>query len=205
MASPVKTVGTSLLAIQTVATNAVAIGSVIDVSTKFAGCAYVHFGRTATTALTAAMQFRIDASAKASLDGQWYPLYAWQSGVAVAVAPSATAGAAGAKSITVTNTGLFAGLPIFCYISGTIANSEFARVVTQVSTTSITVEDNLVNAQTTSVITTQAEMYAIPLDFSGVGRIRLVASAVGVGAGASTGTGATTVVEGFLTTFDAIT
>src|SRR6202035_940607 len=155
-----------------------------------------HLGRTTTTLLTLPVSFRIDASSKATLDGQWYPLYQWQSATIVAVAPTATAGASGAKSITVTNTGLVAGDQVFCYNSGTIANSEFVRIVTLVSTTGITVEDNLVNAQTTSVIANKAEWWAIPLDFSGVGRIRLVVACVG--------TGVTVAAEGFLTTLDTI-
>jgi len=201
MATPNKTVGTSLLAIRTIANLTAVVGTAVDVSGKFSGVAYIHFGRTVTTALTNAMQFRLEGSSKATLDGQWYPLYQWQSGVAVAVAPSATAGAAGANSITVTNTSMFPGSLMFCQ-NGTIGNSEWVRVATQVSTTSITTEDNLLAAQTTSVISSQAEQWAIPLDFSGVGRVRLVCAS-GNGT-VTTGVGVTTVVEGFMTTLDAI-
>lgn len=197
MAGPSKTVGTSLLAIQTIATATVAVGSAVDVSTKFSGCAYVQFGRTVATALTNAARFRIEASASATLDGQWYPMYEWISDVTAAISVSATAGAAGAKSITVTNTNYVLGDKIFCQ-NGTLANSEFVRLVTKTSSTSINVEDNLVNAQTTSVITSKAEWWAIPLDLSGVGRIRLVVGAYGPV------TGQTTVAAGTLTTLDTI-
>ncbi len=114
----------------------------------------------------------------------------------VAVAPTATAGAAGAKDITVTNTGFVVRDRIFCQ-NGTLANSEFARIISLVGgSTHITLEDNLVNAQTTSVIINKAEWWAIPLDFSGVGRLRLVVDNVGGGV--------TTAAEGFLTTLDSI-
>ncbi len=197
MAAPAKTVATSLLTLQTIATAVSVAGTVIDVSTKFAGCAYVHFGRTVTTALTAPCSFRIDASSKASLDAQWYPLYQWYSDVTVAVVPTATAGSAGAASITLTNTGFVVGDRLFCK-NGTLGNSEFVRVNTLVSTTGVTLEDNLVNAQTTSVCANKAEWWAIPLDFAGVGRIRLVVSA------ATGPTGVTVVAEGWLTTLDTI-
>jgi hypothetical protein len=197
MAAPAKTVGTSLLTLQTLATALVAVGTAVDVSTKFAGTAYVHFGRTATTALTNAVRFRIEASASATIDGQWYPLYEWLSNVTVAIMPTATAGASGGKSITVTNTGMLPGDKLFIK-NGTLANSEWGRIATLVSTTGITVEDNLVNAQTTSVLSTQAEFFAVPLDFSGVGRVRLVVST------AQPAAGQTVAVEGWLTTLDTI-
>lgn len=202
MAAPTKTQATSLLAIRTIANLTSVVGTVIDVSTKFSGVAYVHFGRTVTTALTNAMQFRLEGSSHSTLDGHWFPLYQWQSGVAAAVAPTATGGGtAGSASITVTNTSMFPGALLFCQ-NGTIANSEWVRVATQVSTTSITLEDNLVVANASSVITSQAEEWAIPLDFSGVGRVRLVCSS-GIGS-VATGVGVTTAAEAYLTTLDTI-
>ncbi len=197
MAAPAKTVGTNLLTLQTLATALVAVGPTVDVSTKFAGQAYVHFGRTATTALTNAVRFRIEASASATIHGQWYPLYEWISDVTAAIMPTATAGASGGNSITVTNTSMLPGDKIFIK-NGTLANSEWGRIATLVSTTGITLEDNLVNTQTTSVLSTKAEFFAIPLDFSGVGRVRLVVST------AQPAAGQTVAAEGWLTTLDTI-
>jgi hypothetical protein len=200
MAAPAKTVGTNLLTLQTLATALVAVGPTVDVSTKFAGTAYVHFGRTVTSALTNAVRFRIEASASATIHGQWYPMYEWISDItACALVPTATAGASGGNSITFTNTGsaIAAGDKLFIK-NGTLASSEWGRVATLVSTTSITLEDNLVNAQTTSVLSPKAEFFAIPLDFSGVGRVRLVVST------AQPAAGQTVAAEGWLTTLDTI-
>jgi len=201
MATPHKTAspGTTLLSLQTLATASVAIGSAVDVSGSFSGMAYVQFARTVTTALTNAVQFRIDVSPQASANGQWYPYYAWQSDITTAVVPTATAGSAGGNSITLTNTGLVVGDRIFIK-NGTLANSEFNRIVTLVSTTSITLEDNLINAQTTSVISNKAEWWPIYLDLTGVSRVRLAVSTAGPPGNA----GQTVAVAGVLVTNDSI-
>lgn len=197
MAAPTKTVGTNLLTLQTIATALVVTGSAVDVSTKFSGMAYVQFGRTVATALTNAVRFRIDGSSAASADGNWFPMYEWISDVAAAIRTAATAGAAGGTSITVTNTSMLPGDKIFIQ-NGTLASSEWSRIATLVSTTGLTIEDTLVNAQTTSNIATKAEFFAIPLDFSGVGRIRFVCST------AQPAAGQTIAVEAALTTLDTI-
>ena len=48
--------------------------------------------------------------------------------------------------------------------NSTVANSEWGRIKSIVANTSITIEDNLLNAQTGSVIFSNAECYAIPVD-----------------------------------------
>lgn len=198
MAAPSKTVGTSLLSLQTIASGLVVTGSAIDVSTKFSGMAYIQFGRTVATALTNAVRFRIDASSAASADGNWFPLVPeWLSDVSAAIRTAATAGASGGKSITVSNTSMLPGDKIFIQ-NGVLGSSEWSRIATLVSTTGLTIEDTLVNAQTTSNIATKAEFFAVPLDFSGVGRIRFVCST------AQPVSGQTIAVEAALTTMDTI-
>lgn len=198
MAAPSKTVGTSLLSFQTIATALVVTGSAIDVSTKFSGMAYIQFGRTVAAALTNAVRFRIDASSAASADGNWFPLVPeWLSDVSAAIRTAATAGASGGKSITVSNTSMLPGDKILIQ-NGTPANSEWSRIATLVSTTGLTIEDTLVNSQTTSNIATKAEFFAVPLDFSGVARIRFVCST------AQPASGQTIAVEASLTTMDTI-
>lgn len=197
MASPSKTAGTSLLSFQTIAAATVVTGSAVDVSTKFSGMVFVQFGRTVATALSNAVRFRIDASSVASADGNWFPLYEWISDVTVAVRTAATAAAAGGTSITVTNTGMLPGDKILIQ-NGTPANSEWSRIKALVSTTGLTIEDVLVNAQTTSNIATKAEFFAIPVKLDGVVRIRLVVST------AQPTSGQTIAVEATLTTMDSI-
>lgn len=199
--TPVKTQGTSVFALATVATAVVSISSAIDVSGKFAGTMFVHFGRTVATALGAQCKFRIEASSKSSTDGHWYSLFEWATANGLtAASDEALTGTVNAGQNVLTcasTTGFVAGDLIFAK-NGTIGNSEFHRIKSIVTNTSVTVEDNLVNAQTSSTIYDIAEWWAIPLDLSAIGRIRLVIDA------ASGPTGQTIAAEAHLVTLDSI-
>jgi hypothetical protein len=174
--TPNKTQGTSVLSLQSVAASSVALGSAIDVSGKLAGTVFIHFGRRSATAAGAGVNFRIEASSKSSGDGHWYPLATITTAFAAceAEAVSGTVNS-GTNVITVASTtNLTAG--DFIYIdNGTIANSEWGRIKSIVANTSVTIEDNLVNAQTGATMYDTAEVYALQLDLLAVGRIRLVA------------------------------
>lgn len=201
MASPSKTQGTSVLAIQSVASAAVVISSAVDVSTKFAGTMFVHFGRRATTALTSAAQFRIEASAKSSGDGFWFPLYQWSSQTVAALSMTVTGNnSAGQNVLTATTTPAYVAGDQIYIDNTTIASSEFQRIKVVTTNTSITLEDNLTNAQNNPNVTTynKAEWWAIPLDLSAVGRIRLVYDT------ASGPTGQNTAIEAYLVTEDSV-
>lgn len=200
MASPSKTQGTSVLSLQSVATANVVASSAVDVSTKFAGTMMIHFGRRATAALTAAVIFRIEASAKSSGDGFWFPLYQWSSQTVAAnsITPSGT-NASGQNVITTTTTA--GAIGDLVYIDNTtIANSEFQRVKAISANTSITLEDNLANAQNngSATVYNKAEWWAIPLDLSAIGRIRLVVDT------ASGPSGQNIAVEAFVVTEDSV-
>jgi hypothetical protein len=199
MAEPTKTEGQTLLALQEIATAAVVVGSPVDVTAAFAGMAYVRFGRCAATALTASCRFRLEGSAKASGDGFWVPLFEWMSQVAAA-SDEAVSGteAAGQDVISVASTtGLVAGDFVY-FRNGTVANSEWARLKSIVTNTSVTLEEPIINAQTGATMYDQAEVFVIPLDLLGVGRLRLV---VDTAAGP---TGQTIAAEAWLTTTNAI-
>lgn len=176
MANITKTQGTSVLSLQSVASNSVVISSVIDVATKLAASIFIHFGRRATTALTEGMEFRVEASSKSSGDGHWYPLATFKTAVTAAESEAVSGTvSSGTNVITVASTtNLVAGDMIFID-NGTIANSEWGRIKSIVTNTSVTIEDNLVNAQTGATIYDQAEMFVAQLDLTAVARIRLVA------------------------------
>lgn len=202
MATPSKTQATSLVALQSLASGSVLVSNVVDVSTKFAGMAYVHFGRRATTALTAGCSFRIEASAKSSGDGFWFPLYTWSSQVAAALSMTVTGtNNAGQNVLQATTTPAYVAGDLIYIDNTTIANSEFQRIKVVTTNTSVTLEDNLTNAQNNPAATTfnKAEWWGVPLDLSGVGRVRLVVDA------ASGPTGQNVAVEAFLTTLDSVT
>lgn len=188
MANITKTQGTSVLALQSLASNAVLISAAVDVSTKLAGTIFIHFGRRANTALTEGAFIRVEASAKSSGDGHWYPLaqFQTQTGAVTSQAVNGTCNS-GQNVVNMTSTTGMSADPLasqghIVYIdNGTIANSEFHRVKVVTLNTSITLEDNLVNAQTGATVYPNAEMYVASLDLTAVGRIRVVVNADNTG------------------------
>lgn len=197
MATPSKTQAQSIIALASLASNSVSISSALDVSTKFAGTWLIHFGRRATSALTEGLEFRIEASAKSSGDGFWYPVAAFKTKIA-AVTSEAVNGTcnSGQKVIAMTSTtGMTVG-DIVYIDNTTIANSEWGRIAVVTSNTSITLEDNLNNAQTGSIVFPSGEMYAAQIDLLAIGRVRVVAN--------GDNTGQATAIEVWAVTCDSI-
>ena len=175
MATFSKTVQTALLATQSVAASTVVISSAFDMSTKLGGIVSVRFGRRIATAAGAGANIRIEASNATSGDNTWFPLTVFTTAFA-ACEGEAVSGTvnAGTNVITVASTtNLTAGDVIFID-NGTIANSEWGRIKSIVTNTSVTIEDNLVNAQTGSTLYDSAEIYAPVSIPEGVMRIRVV-------------------------------
>lgn len=176
MATISKTVGTSVLSLQSVAASSVLISSALDVSTKLASTIFIHFGRRSATSAGAGVNFRVEASSKSSGDGHWYPLAIfttdWVTAEAEAVTGTVSSGQAVITCASTTN--LAAGDLIYID-NGTIGNSEFHRIKSIVTNTSVTVEDNLVNVQTSATLYDHAEMFAANIDLTAISRIRLVA------------------------------
>ncbi|SRR6266849_2126764 len=177
-----KTQGSSLLTLQSVASNTVVLGSAIDVSTKYSAFIGIHFGRRTASALSAGAKIRVEASGKSSGDGFWFPLAEFLSLIAAAEAEavSGTVGS-GTNVITVASTTNLTVGDMIYIDNTTIANSEWARIIAVSTNTSVTIEDNLLNVQTGSTLYDQAEMYSAQLDLSAIGRIRLVADFSGTG------------------------
>lgn len=197
MATISKTQGTSLLSLQSVASNTVVISSAQDVSTKLAATVFIHFGRRATTALTEGMEFRIEASSKSTGDGHWYPVAAFKTAVAAAESEAVSGTvSSGTNVITVASTTNLVAGDLIYIDNGTIGNSEWGRVKSIVAATSVTIEDNLVNAQTGATIYDQAEFYVAQIDLSAIGRLRLVAD--------GRNTGQAVAVEAHMVTADSI-
>lgn len=190
MASITKTQGTSLLAVQSLASNATVISSVLSVTTALAATIFIHFGRRSNTALTEAVQIRIEASSKSSGDGHWYPVAQFLTQIA-AVTSQAVNGTcnAGQNVVAMTSTtGMSADYAATSpvgnrvYIdNGTIANSEFQTVKLVTSNTSITLEDNLTNAQTGATVYPSAEFFMAQIDCTAIGRLRVVIAANNTG------------------------
>ena len=176
MATFSKTQGTSVLSLQSVSANSVVKSNPIDVSTKIAVSIFVHFGRRSASSGTAGVRIRLEASSKSSGDEHWYPLLTFESNFA-AVESEAVSGAvsSGTNVITVASTSNLTAGDLIYIDNGTIGNSAWARIKSIVSNTSVTIEDNLVNAQTGSTIYDGAEMFSFPnIRCEAIGRLRLV-------------------------------
>ena len=176
MATYTKSVQTALFATQSVAASTVAISSAFDFSGKLGGLIHVRFGRRSATAAGAGVNIRLESSSATSGDNTWYP-FAILATAFAACEGEAVSGTvnSGTNVITVASTtNLTIGDLIFID-NGTIANSEWGRIKSISTNTSVTIEDNLVNAQTGSTIYDSAEIYAPIVIPEGAVRIRAVA------------------------------
>lgn len=156
-----KTADLDLISLQDIAANTVVVGSGVDLSGKEMGMVYARFGRRSASAAGAGVNIRIEASHKGSGDNSWYPLATFTSAFA-ACEGEAVSGTvnAGTNVVTVASTANLAAGDLVFISNGTPANSEWGRVKSIVTNTSITLEDNLVNAQTGSTLYDSAEIYA---------------------------------------------
>ena len=183
VATATKTIGTAVLATQLVQTGTAAagagivVGGAIGCTTAFSGVLNFKMGRTAVASLTGAPVFRIEGQALAST-GEWMPIYIWSSGNFGTPATMQTvtvANVPGGVSIVVgVSLRLCHSTPICIYNSAVAANSEWNWVkvdsLTMVMLNSITA----VQTATVSQLTTQAEMWAIPVDLTPWANIRVV-------------------------------
>jgi len=194
-----KTAAIEVLALQSVASNSVVASAAQDVSTKLAALVCIHFGRRAAAALTEGVEFRIEGSSKASGDGHWFPLASIKTAIAACESEAVTGNNAAGQAVLTcaSTTNLLVGNIVFID-NTTIGNSEWGRIKTVTTNTSITLEDNLLNAQNNPAPTIYngAEMYALPLDLTAVTRLRVVVNA--------SNTGQAVAVEVFMVTGDSI-
>lgn len=190
MSSITKTQATSLLAVQSIASNTTVISSVLSVTTALAASIFIHFGRRSNTALTEAVQIRIEASSKASADGHWYPIATFLTQIAAVTNQPAVLAASGQNVATMASTtGMSADYAATTPVGNrvyfdntTIGNSEFHTVKLVTSNTSITLEDNLVNTQSAIAnVFPSAEFFMAQIDCTAIGRLRVVIAANNTG------------------------
>lgn len=174
MATYTKTTGT-LYALASTAASSVSISSTLDVSAMMAVMVYVRFGRRSATAAGAGANLRIEASHATSGDNSWFPVAVFTTTFA-ACETEAVSGTvnSGTNVITVASTTNLAAGDLIFSDNGTIGNSEWGRIKSIVSNTSVTIEDNLVNAQTGATLYDSAEIYAPVAIPSAAVRIRFV-------------------------------
>jgi hypothetical protein len=144
------------------------------------------------------VKLRLEGSPKTSGDGQWFELASWQS-LTTAAESEAVSGTANAGQNVLgaaSTTNLVVGDTIFIDNS-TIGNSEWGRIKSVSANTSVTIEDNLVNAQTGSTMYDQGEFFSGQINLENVLRLRLVVDA--------SGSGQAVAVEAILSSLDALT
>jgi hypothetical protein len=172
VSTPSKTQGTTLLSLQSIAASTTVVGSEVDVTGKFAGVVFIHFGRTTTSAPGSGVSFRIEAADKSSGGNHWYPLTSVITGIAACNGPTNTSTSGAAQTVSAI-TG-FVAQDICCIAPTTVANTEWARMVSSTGSV-LTMEETIAGSHSTGNTYNKAEMYAIPLDLSGIGRLRVVA------------------------------
>ena len=196
MADYTKTANTSVIAIATLATGAVAKGT-LTLTSALGALITMRMGRTSTSAFTTSgLRFRVEISAESSGDDNWIEHRTFETGAGSSIAGQAhsSGGSAGTNTVTLAAGTNFAGLDfVFFYNSGTIGNSEWARVLS-VSSATLTLEDNLTNSVSGTTCYDQAESFTCYVPPETV-RARVVVTNV---------TGQTVVIEVFASTVDAI-
>lgn len=204
MATFSKTQGTSLVSFAEISSGGVTVGSAADVSTKGRAMVHLRFGRCAATALTKPFSARIEVSSASSGDTPmvWTAIYEAQSAVAAA-ADEAVSGTvnSGQAVVGMASTTGFAVDPndlgkLVFIRNGTPANSEWGRIKTVTTNTSVTLEENLANAQTSATVYGSAHLWVAEVDLSAVGRLRVVAD--------NSATGQTVAFRADMVTFDSI-
>lgn len=161
---------------QQVAANAVVVGSTTTVVYAKEMNVGIWIGRRAATASTGPINIRIEGNnTYAGAAGYWVPISTYISNYA-AVESEAVSGTANAWATTInvaSTTNLAVG-DIVYFDNGTAANSEWHRIKSLVTNTSITLEEALVNAQTGSTIYNGAEIQGITCDVLGYYHVRVV-------------------------------
>ena len=176
------TLGTSLITLQAIAASTTVVGSEADVTGKLSADIYIHFARTTTSAPSVGVSFRVEScpvgtgTIGSNAESQWYPEFVYTTGITAAFSqtPSATSGAA----LTVGAITNFAAQDV-CFVSSssgspTLANSEWTRLKSAVSTT-MTAEGSFKNNYASGAIWNKAEIAKLgPIDLSGISRLRVV-------------------------------
>jgi hypothetical protein len=172
-----KAYNVQVAALANLAASAQVISAAIDVSSLISLRLFIRFGRNSATNFTNSPSFRWDVSYK-STGPPWLELYRMTPVLGSSLKAQAVNGicAAGQNVIPLASTTNLQIGDLIYVKSTTIANSEFCRITAITANVSITVEENLVNAQTGSTVYRGAEIFVSPpIDVSSLGSLRLVA------------------------------
>lgn len=164
----------------------VLISSVLNVASAFSAGLYIRLGRVTTSAFTASVNIRIEASPTSSGNTHWHPVNGAQFtsalGSSVASQALTAASVVGDKTLTMAATTNFAvGDLVFIDDTVDVTKGEFGRIASINTGVSITLEEGLTyaHAVTTTTVYDQAEQYYAQIDCQDKGRLRLVIDGAG--------------------------
>lgn len=180
MAVITKTQGTEILTHQVVTHAAAAsvYGADQAVTTKLGATLFMYAGFVEAAANTNPGRFIVQVSAASSGDEDWVDVAEFpiaETGTPATEAMTATE-PQGETVLAVASTTDFAALDdIYIQDAGTLADSEWAKIQEIVTDTSITITDGLTTEKDSSdVIFGSAQRFALWLDLTAVGRLRVI-------------------------------
>jgi hypothetical protein len=178
--TPSKTLGTALLATQTLQSNSVVVGGAVGTTTAFAAQINVNAGRYTTLVSGNAPVFQIQALHGAGAD--WVPIYTWTTAnhiyapLAQTVQSNAAAGATSVQLSLALASAL--STPVLVYDQSNGAHSEWNWQ--QMASTQPTLMQSLQTGHTGGVggaiLVSHAEQWSFPIDLTGITSIRFVAN-----------------------------
>lgn len=170
-----KTIETELQAIVAVAADAQDISSILALTNMKKIVIFIDHGRDATSAFVGAgTEYRVEVSEKATGNDTWRPIAAATAAITAALGHAMDAEeAAGQTLIEIGTTTPVLG-DIQFFKNGTIANSEWGRIIDFVNQVSFTLQDGLTNTQAAITTYSQGEHFALLLDVSAYTRLRVV-------------------------------
>ncbi len=178
-----KVTSVALYAIASTTSNSTSVGSAVDVSTYYGGDVRIRMGRGTGSAFTATPVIRLEGSYKTSpTANDWAVLAQFSPALGASIGSQAVSGteAAGQTVVSLAAGTNFAGGDYVFFHNGTIANSEWCRVIS-LATADLTIEEGLVSAQTGATCRNQAEQYHASLDLTSIEKLRVVVDGHGTG------------------------
>ncbi len=167
----------ALYALAETAINTVTAGSAVTLTTGAVTAAVsLWFAQSTTTAPASGTRLILQGDDQTSGNSTWVDLITFVTGTTAAESEAVSGTeAAGSTVIEVASTAnLGTRTEDIFFKNSTLGNSEWAKLVSIVSNTSITLLDALTNAQTSSTIYDQAANYILNVPVDGLKRLRLI-------------------------------
>ena len=173
--TPIKSGVTSLLAITKYSNATQNFTSEIDVTNYTTVTFFIKFARRATTAATAPVNFIVEGLANTtSLPGYWSPIATIPSGFALAVTQTTGTEAAASTVIEMGTTTSFTVSGRVFFDNSTAGNCEWGQIKSVSGGASITLQEGITNAQSSTAVYTQAEIFSpIKIDVTDLKKVRI--------------------------------